>query len=177
MAASSPETFPWVGGAGLPLFVGLRDLALPELATHLASYRAAWRAAGHPGHGDVCLRIPVYAAPTRQEAVEEPRENITSFFERHAELTRGRLARPDTGPAGRTRARLDQLEAMSYEAILETRVAFGTAPELIERLAGIRDGLGLDGIIAELNPGGLLPMDRMLRTLRILTREVLPALR
>jgi alkanesulfonate monooxygenase SsuD/methylene tetrahydromethanopterin reductase-like flavin-dependent oxidoreductase (luciferase family) len=177
MAASSPETFPWVGGAGLPLFVGLRDLDLPELATHLASYRAAWRAAGHPGHGDVCLRIPVYAAPTRQEAVEEPRENITSFFERHAELTRGRLARPDTGPAGRTRARLDQLEAMSYEAILETRVAFGTAPELIERLAGIRDGLGLDGIIAELNPGGLLPMDRMLRTLRILTREVLPALR
>jgi len=37
--------------------------------------------------------------------------------------------------------------------------------------------LGLDGFIVELNPGGLLPMDRMLRTLRILTHEVMPALR
>ncbi len=35
--------------------------------------------------------------------------------------------------------------------------------------------MGLDGIIAELNPGGLLPMERMQRTLRILTHEVVPA--
>jgi alkanesulfonate monooxygenase SsuD/methylene tetrahydromethanopterin reductase-like flavin-dependent oxidoreductase (luciferase family) len=176
MAASSRETFPWVGRAGLPLFAGLRDLDLPELRTSLASYRAAWRAAGHPGDGDVCLRIPVYAAPTRKEAIEEPRENITYFFERHAELTRARLGRADTGPPEGHQARLDRLHAMSYEEILEKRVAFGTAAELAERLARLRDELGLDGVIAELNPGGLLPLDRMLRTLRILTHEVVPAL-
>jgi alkanesulfonate monooxygenase SsuD/methylene tetrahydromethanopterin reductase-like flavin-dependent oxidoreductase (luciferase family) len=177
MAANSAETFPWVGAAGLPLFVGLRDLDLPELAGHLEAYRAAWRAAGHPGAGDVCLRIPVYAAPTRAAAIEEPRENITYFFERHAELTRARLARADTGPAARHQGRLEQLDAMAYEEILERRVAFGTAAELAERLVRVRDDLGLDGVIAELNPGGLLPMDRMMRTLRILTHEVLPALR
>jgi len=31
--------------------------------------------------------------------------------------------------------------------------------------------------VAELNPGGLLPLERMQRTLRILTHEVIPAFR
>jgi len=177
MAANSPETFPVVGRMGLPLFVGLRDLDIPELGGHLLAYRAAWRKAGHPGDGDVCLRIPVYAGPTEKEALEEPYENITYFFRRHAELVRSGLGRGDTGSTDRRRGRLDQLANLSYEEILEKRVAFGTAARLTERLTGLRDELGLDGMIAELNPGGLLPMDRMLRTLRILTHEVIPALR
>lgn len=177
MAANSPETFPVVGRLGLPLFVGLRDLDIPELRRHLGSYRVAWRQAGHPGQGDVCLRIPVYAAPTRAAAVEEPCENIMYFFRRHAELTRSRLGRGDTGPAERTRARLDQVTKLSYEEILANRVAFGTAGELIDRLGRLREELALDGMIVELNPGGLLEMAPMLRTLRIVTHEVLPALR
>ena len=96
---------PWVGRAGLPLFVGVRDLDIPELRAHLASYRAAWREAGHPGAGDVCLRLPVYAAPTEQAALEEPRENIMYFFQRHTELTRARLGRAGAGPTDADRRR------------------------------------------------------------------------
>jgi alkanesulfonate monooxygenase SsuD/methylene tetrahydromethanopterin reductase-like flavin-dependent oxidoreductase (luciferase family) len=177
MAANSPETFPWVGRAGLRLFVGLRDVDLPELRQNLKAYRQAWRDAGHPGDGDVCLRIPVYAAPSEKEALEEPRENITYFFERHQELTRTRLGRDDTGPLERHEARLAKLKAMDYAEILEKRVAFGTASMLKDRLGMLASDLGLDGFIVELNPGGLLPMDRMLRTLRIVTHEVLPALK
>jgi alkanesulfonate monooxygenase SsuD/methylene tetrahydromethanopterin reductase-like flavin-dependent oxidoreductase (luciferase family) len=177
MAANSAETFPVVGRLGLPLFVGLRDLDIPELRLHLVAYRAAWRQAGHPGHGDVCLRIPVYAAPTETEALEEPQENIMYFFRRHAEFTRVGVGRADTGPADRRQTRLDQLANLSYDDILKTRVAFGTASGLTDRLAGLREELALDGIIAELNPGGLLPMERMQRTLRILTHEVIPAFR
>jgi alkanesulfonate monooxygenase SsuD/methylene tetrahydromethanopterin reductase-like flavin-dependent oxidoreductase (luciferase family) len=177
MAANSPETFRFVGRVGLPLFVGLRDLDIPELHRHLASYRTAWRDARHAGEGDVCLRIPVYAASTQRAAVEEPRENITYFFRRHAELTRSRLGRGDTGPADRNAARLEQVSRMSYDEILETRVAFGTAAHLVERLRRLRQELGLSGMIVELNPGGLLSMEQMLQTLRIFTREVIPALR
>jgi hypothetical protein len=119
----------------------------------------------------------VYAAPTEKEAREEPRENITYFFERHAELTRTRLNRGDTGRQDRFQAQLEQLSAMSYEEILDKRVAFGTAASLRERLGRLVRELGLDGFIAELNPGGLLPMDRMVRTLRILTHEVIPGLK
>ena len=177
MAANSPDTFGFVGRMGLPLFVGLRDLDIPELRRHLVTYRSAWRVAGHPGNGDVCLRIPLYAAPTQKAAVEEPHENITYFFRRHAELTRSRLGRADTGSAERNQSRLEQVTSMSYEDILEKRVAFGTAPVLVERLRALREDLGLSGMIAELNPGGLLDMAPMLRTLKIFTHEVMPALR
>ena len=64
----------------------------------------------------------------------------------------------------------DRITTMSYDEILKTRVAFGTAPAL-------RDRLGLAGIVAELNPSGLLSLDQMKRTLDILTREVIPTFR
>jgi len=176
MAANSPETFAFVGRAGLPLFIGLRDHGIPELRTHLATYRTAWRDAGHPGDGDVCLRIPIYAGSTETAAVEEPYENITYFFRRHAELTRSGLGRGDTGPADRRQTKVHQLDQLSYDDILQTRVAFGTATGLVDRLGQLRDDLGLTGIVAELNPGGLLPVEPMQRTLRILTHEVIPAL-
>ncbi len=157
MAANSRETFPIVGRLGLPLFVGLRDL--------------------NPGRGDVCLRIPVYVGATEKDAVEEPRENTVYFFRRHAELTRSGLGRGDTGPADRRQARVAELTNLTYEDILETRVAFGTAASLTERLARLRDELGLSGIVAELNPSGQFALEQMHRTLRVLTREVIPALR
>jgi alkanesulfonate monooxygenase SsuD/methylene tetrahydromethanopterin reductase-like flavin-dependent oxidoreductase (luciferase family) len=177
MAANSPETFPLVARLGLQLFAGLRDLGIPELKRYVASYRAAWREAGHPGRGDVCVRIPVYAAPTQQEALEEPRENMMYFFRRHSELVRFGMGRADTGPADRRRARFDEVANLTYDDVLQTRVAFGTATSLTERLRQIRDELDLDGIVAELNPSGQFPMERMQRTLRVLTHEVMPALK
>ena len=47
MAATTPETFPRVARMGLPIFVGLRGMSIPELAEHLRVYREAWREAGH----------------------------------------------------------------------------------------------------------------------------------
>jgi alkanesulfonate monooxygenase SsuD/methylene tetrahydromethanopterin reductase-like flavin-dependent oxidoreductase (luciferase family) len=177
MAANSPETFAFVGRSGLPLFVGLRDHGIPELRRHLVTYRTAWREAGHPGNGDVCLRIPIYAGTSEAAALDEPRENITYFFRRHAELTRSGLGRGDTGPADRRQTKVHELDGMTYEDILQTRVVFGTAPRLIDRLRQVAEDLGLTGVVAELNPGGLLSLEAMKQTLRILTHEVIPAFR
>jgi hypothetical protein len=41
----------------------------------------------------------------------------------------------------------------------------------------LKEALGLSGIAAELNPGGLLQTAQEMRTLQILTREVMPAFR
>lgn len=177
MAANSPETFVQVGRLGLPIFVGLRDLDIPAQRTHLAAYRAAWKEAGHPGSPDVYLRLPVYTAPSEKEAIEEPRENMTFFFRRHLELVRAGLGRADTGPADRRRHLEEQIAGLAYDDILKHRVAFGTPPQLVDRLGELRDDLGLAGVVAELNPGGLLSVDQMRRTLSLLTREVMPAFR
>jgi alkanesulfonate monooxygenase SsuD/methylene tetrahydromethanopterin reductase-like flavin-dependent oxidoreductase (luciferase family) len=175
MAATTPETFPRVGRMGLPIFVGLRGMSIPELTRHLGSYREAWREAGHPGQGDVCLRIPVYAAPTETAALEEPRETITYYFRRQAQLTRAPIGRAGTGPVEQREAQAQRLTELSYEQILTTKVAFGTAPGLIDQLVRLKDELRLTGIAAELNPGGLLSQAQEMRTLQILTQQVMPA--
>jgi alkanesulfonate monooxygenase SsuD/methylene tetrahydromethanopterin reductase-like flavin-dependent oxidoreductase (luciferase family) len=177
MAANTPETFPAVGQLGLPLFVGVRDLDILGLRVHLQAYRRAWQEAGHRGRSSVYLRIPVYAGITQAGALEEPRESITYFFKRHAELVRSRVGRPGMGDAERNQIQADRIASMPYPEILSTRVVFGTAAELVDRFTELQDGLGIDGIVAELNAGGLIPWEQVQRTLRILTQDVMPALK
>jgi hypothetical protein len=175
MAATTPETFPRVARMGLPIFVGLRGMSIPELAGHLRIYREAWRDAGHPGAGDACLRIPVYGAPDEKAARDEPQETITYYFRRQADLTRAPLGRAGTGPIERRQAQAQRLSELTYDQILTTKVAFGTGPGLVDRLRLLKDELGVNGIAAELNPGGLLSTEQEMRTLRILTHAVMPA--
>jgi hypothetical protein len=96
------------------------------------------------------------------------------YFTRQADLQRSAVGRAGTGPADRRQARADRLTTLSYEEILHTKVAFGTAAELIERLSQLRDELGMDGIVAELDAGGQIPAERVQRSLRLLTHEVMP---
>jgi len=175
MAANTAETFPVVAQLGLHLFVGLRDLDIPELQESLKSYRRAWREAGHAGRGSVYLRIPVYAGLTETGAREEPRASITAFFRRHVDLMRATVGRAGAGPADRRAAKADELERTPYEEMLRTRVAFGTAAQLIDRLTELREQLGLDGIIVEPNPAGLVPAEYASRSLRIVAQDVMPA--
>jgi alkanesulfonate monooxygenase SsuD/methylene tetrahydromethanopterin reductase-like flavin-dependent oxidoreductase (luciferase family) len=177
MAATSEETFPAAGRMGLPIFVGLRATELPDLQAQLGPYRHAWREAGHTGNPSVYLRIPVYVSPTEEGAREEPRESLTSFFARQTELARAAVGRAGAGPAERRRFQAERMGSLSYDDVLTKKVAFGTAAGVIDRLTYLRDELGLDGIVAELNPGGRIPPELETRSLQILTHEVMPALR
>ena len=177
MATTSDETFPAAGRMGLPIFVGLRVTEIPDLQAQLAPYRQAWREAGHPGQPSVYLRIPVYASTTEKGAVEEPRESLTAFFARQTELARAAVGRAGAGPADRRRFQAERMASLSYEDILEKKVAFGTAKSVIERLRWLRDELGLDGIVAELNPGGRIPLELETKSLELLARDVVPALK
>jgi alkanesulfonate monooxygenase SsuD/methylene tetrahydromethanopterin reductase-like flavin-dependent oxidoreductase (luciferase family) len=177
MATTSDETFPAAGRLGLPIFVGLRTTEITDLQAQLAPYRQAWREAGHRGDPSVYLRIPVYASTTEEGAVEEPRESMASFFARQTALARAAVGRAGAGPADRRRMQAERMASLSYDDILARKVVFGTAAGVIERLTRLRDELGLDGIVAELNPGGRIPPELETRSLQILTRDVLPALR
>ncbi|HXJ78265.1 MAG TPA: LLM class flavin-dependent oxidoreductase [Candidatus Methylomirabilis sp.] len=175
MAATSDETFPAAGRMGLPIFIGLRTTEVVDLKAHLAPYRQAWRDAGHPGDPSVYLRIPVYVSPTAEGAVEEPRESLTAFFARQTELARSAVGRAGAGPSERRQYQAERMAGLSYDEMLARKVAFGTARGVIDRLTELQDELGLDGIVAELNPGGRIPPDLETRSFQMLAREVMPA--
>jgi alkanesulfonate monooxygenase SsuD/methylene tetrahydromethanopterin reductase-like flavin-dependent oxidoreductase (luciferase family) len=64
---------------------------------------------------------------------------------------------------------------LTYEDILARKVAFGTPEGVIDRLKQLRAELGIDGVVTELNPGGLIPLELERRSLQLLTRDVIPA--
>jgi alkanesulfonate monooxygenase SsuD/methylene tetrahydromethanopterin reductase-like flavin-dependent oxidoreductase (luciferase family) len=176
MAATSEETFPIAARMGLPIFVGLRREEVSDLQRYLARYRETWREADRPGDPSVYLRIPVYVSTTEDGAREEPRESLGAFFGRQTELARSAVGRAGAGPADRRAAEVQRMAGLSYEDILARKVVTGTAPRVIDRLRELRAELGLDGIVAELNPGGRIPAELETRSLRLLTHEVIPRL-
>jgi len=176
MAVNTPESFAIPGELGVGIFLGLRALDVADLKAYLPSYRGAWRPAGQGGAPTVYLRVPVYIAPSEREARAECEAALLSFCARQAEITRLGLGRAGTGSADRKEFWADRLAGLDYEAIVKTRAVVGTASHVAEQLGALRDELGLDGVVAELDPGCQLPVDRVMRTLRILTHEVMPAL-
>ena len=175
IASTTPETFPRLGREGHPIFVGLRGMDIPELQTNLKEYRKAWREAGHEGNGDVSLRIPVYAADNEEAALEEPQDSINAYFNRMGSLLRDSATARASGDSKQRQGRADRLATMSYEEMLETKVAFGTGEGLVDRFGELKEELGLDCLVAELNAGGLIPEKAVARSLRIMTEQVMPA--
>ena len=175
IAATTTETFSRLGEQGWPIFVGLRGMDVHELSANIKTYRAAWANAGHSGNGQVSLRIPVYAASTDEQAADEAFDSISSYFGRM-----GTLYREAAGSAGinATELRDDRaarLAAMTYEEMLDTKVAFGSPAHLIEKFHQLKEILGLDAVVAELNPGGLIPAENVLNSLKLITHNVMPS--
>ena len=175
IAATTAETFPRLGREGHPIFVGLRGMDIPELRSNLKEYRKAWHEAGHAGDGNVSLRIPVYAAESEEAALEEPRDSIDAYFNRMGSLLRDSAGRAGTEADDLRQGRAERLATMSYEQMLQTKVAFGTGESLVDRFAELKEELGLDGVVAELNAGGLIPEEAVTRSLKIITQQVMPS--
>ena len=177
MAATTQETFPQVGKTGLPIFVGLRGLDVPGVAHHLNFYRDAWRAEGHPGDGDVLLRIPVYVAETAERAASEPEASTMKSYRRMAKTFGNSAGGAGTANSEERVQRAQRLSNISYEELMRDRLAYGTPEMVAKRLKEIIDELGLSGIVIEPNVGGGIPAERMFNSVRLFAQEVAPLLR
>jgi alkanesulfonate monooxygenase SsuD/methylene tetrahydromethanopterin reductase-like flavin-dependent oxidoreductase (luciferase family) len=176
IAASTPDTFPAIGRRGAPIFASVRHTTWDDLPKQIQTYHDAWEEAGHPGRGQVFVSAPTYVAETEERAQSEPRESIMHFYHEQANLLEGaaRLVDPET--AARRMRRVDQLRSMRYEDGLHNHALVGTPEAIAERLKILRQEIGLTGILAELNCGGLIPHQQVLRALQLLCDEVKPRL-
>jgi alkanesulfonate monooxygenase SsuD/methylene tetrahydromethanopterin reductase-like flavin-dependent oxidoreductase (luciferase family) len=177
VAANSPETFASAGRDGYPLFAAVRLGTLAELAPQLRAYRAAYREAGHPGEGQVFLRVPVYVAETEARATAEPEASIMGFYRGLGAQLEQSAVVAGARPTEQRAERGQRLQSVSYEDVLREKVIVGTPASVTERLKTLRIELGLDGILAELNCGGLIPAAQVQRSLELLCRQVLPHFR
>ena len=115
-----------VGRLGYPIFISTNS-EMPELVERLKLYRDALREAGHPGPGDVLLRIPAYVSESAEKARSEPEASTTYMVGYTA-------AQIGSAPNQETADRLQRLADISYEEVLRHKVMYGTPEEVVERL-------------------------------------------
>ena len=150
---------------------------IEELGPQIEAYRAAWRAAGHAGGGEVYLRVPIYVGDTEAAARADPEDSILQFYralgaqlERSAALAGMRATehRAERGQA---------LQTIAWPDVLRDKVIVGTPDAVTARLAEVTRALGLSGVLAELNCGGRLPHHKVMRSLALMSQHVLPHFR
>ena len=174
VAAASPDTYPAVGVRGLPIFINARYGSFDEWLPAIREYRAAYAAAGHDGRGRVYLRVPTYVAEDEDRARVEPKESLMHFYREQAQRLRDSMSRAGTRAIEGRAERLKRIENLSYEEALNGQVLVGTPDKVTQRLRELQEELGIDGILAEINCGGLVPHDRVMTALRLLCEEVRP---
>jgi len=174
IAASTPDTFPAIGRRGAAVFASVRHTSWTALAEQIRSYHAAWEEAGHPGKGQVFVSAPTYIAETDERARSEPRESVMHFYHEQANLLEGAAKLVDPETAARRMRRVDQLRRLDYNEAMGTNALVGSPDTIAERLRFLQAEIGLSGILAELNCGGLIPHDQVVTAMRLLCEVVKP---
>jgi alkanesulfonate monooxygenase SsuD/methylene tetrahydromethanopterin reductase-like flavin-dependent oxidoreductase (luciferase family) len=177
IAANSPDTFESCGTQGVPIFVATRLGNLNELVPNLRVYRENWVKAGHPGNGEVFLRVPVYVAATEAQALSEPEESIMYFY-RYLGARIEESATLEGARAIENRAERGQrLQQITWDEVIRSKVIVGTPAMVADRLAQLQQELGLSGILAELNCGMRISPQRVMNSLRMMCEDVIPHFR
>jgi alkanesulfonate monooxygenase SsuD/methylene tetrahydromethanopterin reductase-like flavin-dependent oxidoreductase (luciferase family) len=71
-------------------------------------------------------------------------------------------------------ARGGRLQTITYDEALRDKLIVGSPERVTDRLMGLQDKLGLDGILCEMNCGTKIPHARVMRSLQLLCEKVRP---
>jgi alkanesulfonate monooxygenase SsuD/methylene tetrahydromethanopterin reductase-like flavin-dependent oxidoreductase (luciferase family) len=177
VAATSPDTFVTIGHQGKPIFLAVRHEDARDFLPHIQAYRNAWQAAGHSGQGAVYLRAPGYLAATAQVARAQAEASLMHYYRAQGALLSDSAGRAGVDQADKRMKTAQRLNTITYDEALRGTVLIGSPDEVAERIKALRDDLGLDGILLEINCGGKIPHANEKEALRLLCQEVMPRVR
>jgi len=177
IAATSDESFETCGRMGYPIFIGIRSLDMTRVAEQVRSYEKAWAESGHRGPVDISLRVPVYLAPTKEEAINGPEETFMRQFRRLGRRLTSSTENPSSDSKAERGQRGRGLTEVTWEHALREKVAVGTPEMVVDRLLELTETLHLSSVVAEFNAGELIPRESVSRSLRLFCEGVAPAFR
>ena len=177
IAATSDESFETFGRMGYPIFIGVRSLGMTRVAEQVRSYENAWVEDGQRGPVDISLRVPVYVAPTKKEAIKDPEESFMRQFRRLGRQLTTSTENPTSDSRAERSRRGQVLSEVTWKQAVQEKVAVGTPEMVVDRLLELRETLHLSSVIAEFNAGELISRQMVSRSLRLFCEEVAPAFR
>ena len=102
---------------------------------------------------------------------------MMSFFRGFAETVARSAAQAGARDVERRAERAERLQTLSFTDVRRDKAIVGAPEMVVDRLQELREELGLNGILAEINTGGGIPRERVMRSLRLLCDKVMPRFR
>jgi alkanesulfonate monooxygenase SsuD/methylene tetrahydromethanopterin reductase-like flavin-dependent oxidoreductase (luciferase family) len=174
-AFSTEESFQKAGENGH--WIMAIPLSGAAMAPLIATYRAAWRKAGHPGAGKAMLAFHMYCAPTdaQAEAVAEPLVNAYLASMTEAASDWGHLTSVSYPNYGKL---LQGLKESSYRTQVENNAVLVGSPETIaRRLRAFAHAVGgFEVASLQINFHVLSEPDAE-RSMRLFAQQVMPLFR
>jgi alkanesulfonate monooxygenase SsuD/methylene tetrahydromethanopterin reductase-like flavin-dependent oxidoreductase (luciferase family) len=177
VAATSPDTFVSIGELGMPIFLAIRHEDARHFARNVEAYRKAWRNSGHAGDGQVFLRAPGFVAATKAQARESYEDSLIHYYRAQGRLLADSAQRLGLEPSNPRFATAEGLATMTFDRAMEGSVMIGSPDDVARKIEAIRDDMGLDGVLLELNCGGKVEHAHEMEALRLLCQEVQPRFR
>jgi alkanesulfonate monooxygenase SsuD/methylene tetrahydromethanopterin reductase-like flavin-dependent oxidoreductase (luciferase family) len=176
LAAISPSTYDMAAHLGLPLLRAPQFSNLDTVARAFTAYKDEMRAYGYdPDTLDQPLAVRVYVAPTDAEAKAEAKHALW-FYHLLATLLPGAPGRPK--PAGYEHYPQDPtvLATLTLEDVWERGTCLGAPERVLRLMQRYRERSGTTHWMIQMRLGGL-EHDKVLRSMELFAREVMPALR
>lgn len=172
VAANTVETFELMGRLGYSILIASQVNTFPKLRELAPLYHQARRTAGHPPATgeEISLLSPLYVAPSAAQVQQEVGPSIAHFLHTLSSSFSGGGAA--TTPLLQEAA--ERVRRITYEQVCETMATFATPAACIERLQQVRQDFNPGRIICWFNPGGLVPHEQVLRSMKLFAEQVMP---
>lgn len=173
-AINTPQTFVYAGTMGYSI------MAIPMIGTKmrelLSTYRDAWRAAGHPGNGEVMLAFHMFCHEDSKKARDIARQPINAYYQSLASAGKDWVE----GASSADYPGYDKIIATIGSETMETQIEKGGAwvgspSELREMISRLLDEFGaFEHASMQIN-FNLLDARTARRSLELFAADVMPA--
>ena len=174
VAANSVETFELMGQMGLPIFAASQVNPYRKIAEFLPHYHQARSAAGHrPADGeDVSILTPFYVGEDQAQIRQDTEPSIRHFLQTASSLLEN--ADVPEKVAAHLQKVTERARRLTYERMSETMAILDTPERCVERLASLHEQFRMGRTIVWFNTGGMVPHNRVMRSMELFAAKVMP---
>ena len=177
-ASGSPGVFEFAAGRSFEVMSGLFITPLDKLREQVENYRAAETDAGRdPRPAFLKLLQPAFIAETVGEARGIAEASVNSYFDAVKDILESPAGERTIAAVPEYRKFKDARDEHTFEHLVKTEVDLHVTPAVVvARLQRLKKELPLDEVFYWFEMGGLIPHEKLVKSMRLFAEEVMPYL-